>query len=170
MKKVSVVLNTFRRPHSLKLQYDAILNQSIKPQEIFIWKNDPENDTKFNFQDINACISVNNANYGVWSRFAFALNTTSDYICVFDDDTIPGENWFKNCIDCIENQNNGLYGTIGVNFLDLDYNNFALFVHYLKSLYMHEKHRPALKNLVFHHLDPRFLGDYYYCMDQSLCF
>ena len=124
MKKVSVVLNTFRRPHSLKLQYDAILNQSIKPQEIFIWKNDPENDTKFNFQDINACISVNNANYGVWSRFAFALNTTSDYIFVFDDDTIPGENWVKNCIDCIENQNNGLYGTIGVNFLDLDYNNY----------------------------------------------
>ena len=60
-------------------------------------------------------------NYGVWARFAFALNSTSDYVCVFDDDTIPSEKWFENCINCIENENNGLYGTIGVTFNDLDY-------------------------------------------------
>ena len=125
MHKVSVIINCFKRPHSLKTQYDAILNQTIKPEEIFIWKNHPGDDTHFDFSNINAAISLNNANYGVWARFAHALNTTSDYICVFDDDTIPGENWFKNCINCIENENNGLYGTIGVNFNDLDYKSYV---------------------------------------------
>lgn len=125
MKKVSVVLNTFRRPDSLKIQYEALKKQSIEPSEIFLWKNHPENNTEFDFSSVpDVAIAANNANYGVWSRFAFALNATSDYICVFDDDTIPSENWFENCINCIENENNGLYGTIGVVFNDLLYQSY----------------------------------------------
>ena len=124
MKKITAILNCFRRPHTLKQQYDAIVNQTIKPNEILIWKNHPEDETQFDFSEIKqSAISVNNANYGVWARFAFALNSTSDYICVFDDDTIPSENWFKNCIDSIEKQN-GLYGTIGVIFDDLNYSSY----------------------------------------------
>jgi hypothetical protein len=123
--KVTAILNCFRRPHSLNLQYEAIKKQTISPSEIMIWKNHPENNTQFDFSKItDAVISVNNANYGVWARFAFALNASSDYICVFDDDTIPGENWFKNCIENIEKQN-GLYGTIGVKFNDLDYRSYV---------------------------------------------
>ena len=52
------------------------------------------------------------------------MKTTSEYICVLDDDTIPSEKWFENCIHCIENENNGLYGTIGVIFNDLDYRSY----------------------------------------------
>lgn len=124
MKKISVILNCFRRPHSLDAQYNALLSQSIKPYEILVWKNHPESDVSFDFSKINAVISQNNVNYGVWARFAFALNSTGDYICVLDDDTIPGPNWFKNCINCIENENNGLYGTIGVTFNDLNYQSY----------------------------------------------
>lgn len=124
MKTVTAILNCFRRPHTLKLQYEAIMNQSVKPNEILIWKNHPMDDTKFDFENVNAAISANNTNYGVWSRFAFALNSSSDYICVFDDDTIPNTNWFSNCINCIENHQNGLYGTIGVTFNDLNYSSY----------------------------------------------
>lgn len=125
MKSVSVILNCFRRPHSLNLQYEAIKKQSIPPKEILIWKNHPRDNTQFDFSKTeDALISYNNYNYGVWARFAFALNTTSDYICILDDDTIPGENWFANCIDQIENYANGLYGTIGVIFNDLDYSSY----------------------------------------------
>ena len=125
-KSVSVVLNSFRRPHTLKQQYEAVAKQTIKPNEILLWQNHPMDDTKFDLSSIqdNVLISYNNANYGVWARFAFALNTSSDYICIFDDDTIPGENWFKNCIESIENNHNCLYGTIGVIFHDLDYRNY----------------------------------------------
>ena len=124
-KKVSVVLNTYRRPQTLKKQYEAVTTQSVIPTEVLLWKNHPEDETEFNFEGIDGvAIAQNNANYGVWARFAFALTTCSAYICVFDDDTIPGKNWFKNCIDCIENENNGLYGTNGVSFNDLDYDSY----------------------------------------------
>jgi glycosyltransferase involved in cell wall biosynthesis len=124
MKKVSVILNCFRRPHSLKDQYSAVLSQSIKPHEILVWKNDPGVNIPFDFSSINAVVSHNNTNFGVWARFSFALNCTGDYICVLDDDTIPGPNWFANCIECIENEHNGLYGTIGVIFNDLEYRSY----------------------------------------------
>ena len=124
-KEVSVVLNGFRRPFTLEKQYESLKKQSVPAKEIFFWKNHPENNTEFDFSKYNdIAISANNANYGVWARFAFALNSTSDYVCVFDDDTIPSEKWFENCINCIENENNGLYGTIGVTFNDLDYQNY----------------------------------------------
>jgi hypothetical protein len=42
-----------------------------------------------------------------------------DYICVFDDDTIPGNRWFENCISTIE-KHNALIGTIGVYFNKCD--------------------------------------------------
>lgn len=144
MKKVSVILNTFRRPHSLKSQYEAIKKQSVKADEILLWQNYPGENIKFNLDDIDASVASNNYNYGVWARFAHALNTKSDYICVFDDDTIPGENWFKNCINCIENENNGLYGTIGVNFFDLDY------VHYKRHGWANPNEKTEQVDIVGH--------------------
>ena len=107
-KEVSVVLNGFRRPFTLEKQYEAIKKQSIPTKEIFFWKNHPEDNTQFDFSKYNdIAIAANNANYGVWARFAFALNATSEYVCVFDDDTIPSEKWFENCINCIENEQDG---------------------------------------------------------------
>jgi hypothetical protein len=51
----------------------------------------------------------------VWARFAYALNAVSEYVCVIDDDTIPGENWLSNCIETI-NKTPGLLGTRGLIF------------------------------------------------------
>jgi hypothetical protein len=56
-----------------------------------------------------------NKNLGVWARFAFALNAKTEYICVFDDDTIPGPKWLENCLDSMKIRE-GLYGTIGIKF------------------------------------------------------
>ena len=46
-------------------------------------------------------------------RFAFALNAKSEYICIFDDDTIPGRKWLENCYNTIQTRE-GLLGTIGL--------------------------------------------------------
>ena len=53
----------------------------------------------------------------MWARFAFALNAKTEYICVFDDDTIPGSKWLENCYNTIQTHD-GLLGTIGVKFFD----------------------------------------------------
>lgn len=111
--KVAVVLNAFKRTEYLELQLDAIENQTVKPSEIYVWQNTgsviPEH-LKSRF-----ILAECSENLGVWARFAFALNINADYICVFDDDTVPGEKWFENCIDTIK-EHDGLLGTRGLRY------------------------------------------------------
>ena len=54
-------------------------------------------------------------NFGVWARFAYALNSESEYICIFDDDTIPGSRWIENCLNTMQ-ATPGLLGTRGIIF------------------------------------------------------
>ena len=41
------------------------------------------------------------------------------YVCIFDDDTIPGCNWFQNCLDTIKTHR-GLLSTVGVRFTSVN--------------------------------------------------
>lgn len=113
MKTVSVILSGYRRPHTFIEQYNSIVNQTVAPQEVLYWQN-PYDRQHFDQDTINKCKSViSNHNFGVWARFTYALNCKSDYICVIDDDTIPGNRWLENCINSFE-EKPGLYGTIGL--------------------------------------------------------
>ena len=110
---ITVILNGYKRPDYLKTQLDAINNQTVKPDSIMLWQNAGANFDNELTKDI---IHVNsNENFGVWARFAFALNAKTEYICIFDDDTIPGPKWLENCLNTIKTHN-GLLGTIGVVF------------------------------------------------------
>jgi glycosyltransferase involved in cell wall biosynthesis len=110
---VSVVLNGYKRGKFLKEQIEAIKNQTIKPKEILLWQNYGES---FDKKVTESTIHANcNHNFGVWARFAYALNCRSKYICVFDDDTIPGSKWLENCLNTIQTHE-GLLGTVGVVF------------------------------------------------------
>jgi hypothetical protein len=51
----------------------------------------------------------------VWARFSMALNAKSDFVCVIDDDTIPGIKWLENCYNEFQIKE-GLYGTCGYQF------------------------------------------------------
>lgn len=114
---VTVILNGFRRPHRLKEQYDAFVNQSVKPTNIFYWQNTVDG-VEYDNQTSQQCVSAYaNTNFGVWSRFAYALNARTNWVCITDDDTIPGSNWLKNCLETHE-KTPGLLGTIGVIFPD----------------------------------------------------
>lgn len=114
--KITAIINCYKRWESLHLQIEAIERQTIKPFEICLWVNASENFAKFNKQIFNKYKTViSNYNYGVWSRFAHSLNALGDYVCVFDDDTIPGSKWFENCITEM-NKQEGLYGTRGLIF------------------------------------------------------
>jgi glycosyltransferase involved in cell wall biosynthesis len=113
---VSVVLTLYKRPENLELQLEAIENQTLKPKEILLYQDGtgdtvkiPEHlKTRFSF------IEVNPVNVGVWGRFSFALEHTGGmYVCVFDDDTIPGARWLENCHTEMLKQE-GLYGAIGI--------------------------------------------------------
>lgn len=115
---VTVILNGFRRPQYLKEQIEAIKNQTIYPKEILYWQNNYDT-VRIIYRDdiINSnCIAARcNSNLGVWARFAFALNVRTNWVCILDDDTIPGARWLENCISTYKDYP-GLLGTIGLIF------------------------------------------------------
>jgi glycosyltransferase involved in cell wall biosynthesis len=120
METISVILNSYKRTRWFSEQLDAIKSQSLQPNEIFVWQNKsdaPSIDQKLKDEVIFVDC---NKNLGVWARFSLALNCRSDYIAIFDDDTIPGKNWLQNCVDTYKT-NPGLLGTVGVVFGDKYY-------------------------------------------------
>jgi hypothetical protein len=111
---ITVVLNEYRRGiKQLVEQLNAVQRQTIKADEVLIWHNGGQASSAPS-PLISARCSVN---LGVWARFAFALNATSEYVCVLDDDTIPGERWFENCLATIR-QREALLGTVGILYID----------------------------------------------------
>lgn len=114
MSLVTVILNGYKRSYSIQQQYDAIKNQSIKDIQIFYWINLTQDSTNIPQAIINDTYSIiSNTNFGVWGRFSIALNAITPYICVIDDDTIPGSRWIENCLNTIEKYN-GIITTRGV--------------------------------------------------------
>ena len=111
--KISVILNVYKRSSNFEIQLNAVKSQSISPFEILVWENGTEQVPE-EFRE-GLTISRGGKNFGVWARFAYALNATGDYICVFDDDTIPGNRWLENCYKTML-KTPGLLGTRGVIF------------------------------------------------------
>jgi GT2 family glycosyltransferase len=115
---ITAVLTLYKRPYTLIEQIIALKKQSIPPENIIIWKNYSEGIEMPKIPDNlnkNIIVIESSKNFGVWARFYVGLLVNSMYICVFDDDTIPGKDWFKNCLDTM-NTHCGLLGTIGLRF------------------------------------------------------
>jgi len=116
---ITVVLNGYRRTGYLDEQVDALLAQTVKPAEIMIWHNATDSDTIQQNKDIasRTVSAYSNKNFGVWARFAFALNAQTEFVAMFDDDVIPGRRWLENCLETM-NEREALLGAIGVLYLD----------------------------------------------------
>jgi hypothetical protein len=120
MSDITAIINVYKRPHTIDAQLAAIQAQTIPPQCIFIWNNGNREVDLSKYKDMpNIRVFDNNFNYGVWSRFLIGFLAPTQYICIFDDDTLPGVRWFENCLSSMEKQK-ALYGTIGVVFKELD--------------------------------------------------
>jgi len=111
---ITVILNGYKRADNLNEQLEALRNQSVQPDEILFWYNNPGDNDLINY-DIGAEIpgAYCNYNFGVWARFAFAFMAKNPYVCIFDDDTIPGSKWLENCMNTMKT-NEGLLGTVGL--------------------------------------------------------
>lgn len=115
---ISVVLNLYKRPENLEQQIDAINNQTLKAKEIILFQDGTEDDEKIvipeNAKKSLKIIKSSPVNVGVYGRFKFAQEyASSTFVCIFDDDTIPGKDWLANCFNEFIQQE-GLYGTIGI--------------------------------------------------------
>lgn len=115
---ITVVLSAYKRIEYLQLQIDAIKNQSLKPKQILLFQDGINGKEKVKIPEKILkqfdLVEISKTNKGVWARFDFARkNVKTKYVCIFDDDTIPGPRWLENCVREMQKQE-GLYGTIGI--------------------------------------------------------
>lgn len=116
---IDVVLSAYKRPEVLAQQFEAIKNQTLKPRNIFLYQDAVQFGDKV-ILDENILKQLDGyhiaeENGGVWKRFEYAAKIAkSPYVCVFDDDTIPGRRWLENCHMNIVAEDGGIFGTNGV--------------------------------------------------------
>lgn len=111
---ITVILNCYKRPQYLQEQIEAIRSQTVKPLDIWIWYNKPENQDQYDLNDLGCKVITCNHNFKFHGRFALGLLAQTEYVAFFDDDTIPGNKWFENCLNTIQSGNDGILGTIGI--------------------------------------------------------
>jgi hypothetical protein len=119
---ITCIINCYKRWDGLGLIVNALKKQSKLPSEIHVLFNTTPPQKVLSALRSDALITnilCSDANLGVWHRFAYALNAKTEYICIFDDDTIPGNRWLENCLTCMQRRE-GLYGTVGLRLLDVE--------------------------------------------------
>ncbi|MBI4738319.1 glycosyltransferase family 2 protein, partial [Candidatus Woesearchaeota archaeon] len=122
--KISVILTAWQRPQYLEEQVERILSQTVVPCEIVLWYNKPskgKGSTDYrqllHFKnDHRVKKIICDCNFGIIPRFALASCMEGDYVCIFDDDTMPGTRWLENCLNVVDTKQ-ALCGTIGIRYL-----------------------------------------------------
>lgn len=110
---ITAILNGYKRPQALQEQIQSLKDQTVPPEEILIWYNIPEDGIDDSL--LNSATAISRTNLGVWARFFYAFNARTEYVAIFDDDTIPGKKWFENCLDTMSKQE-GLLGANGLRW------------------------------------------------------
>ncbi len=122
--KISVILTAWARPQYIEEQVERVLEQTVPPHEIVLWYNNPppqkgflEMKQRVNFKNEKHVKKILcDHNFGIIPRFAIAPAMEGEYVCIFDDDTMPGERWLENCLNYVDKEK-VLCGTIGLRYL-----------------------------------------------------
>jgi len=111
---ITVILNAYRRPYNLQMQIDAIRNQTHPPKQIWLWVNAHEENKDFDFGSLDIDrLFHNDYNWKFYGRFAAALLADTEYVALYDDDTIPGSRWHENCLQTMKTHP-GILGSAGI--------------------------------------------------------
>lgn len=108
----SAVITVYKRQDYLGEQLRAIQDQSVPPDQIVVLQNeshveiDPFLLDKYEVKVIQSDIN------SLYFRWIVGYLLDSCYICVFDDDVIPGHRWIESCIYACE-KFNALVGPSG---------------------------------------------------------
>jgi hypothetical protein len=93
---------------------DAIRAQSIKPAQIWLWINYHEDNKDFDPETLGVDrVFKNDFNWKFYGRFAAALLADTEYVALYDDDTIPGRRWHENCLETMKTHE-GIMGSAGI--------------------------------------------------------
>jgi glycosyltransferase involved in cell wall biosynthesis len=95
-----VVLTVHLRPQSFIPQLELIHAQSVRPQQIWAVVNAQDDVTRdMVFRSGLDQVYFANPNSGFYSRFALSGLAQTDWVCLLDDDCLPGLEWFETCLE-----------------------------------------------------------------------
>lgn len=119
MSDITAILTVYRRPYTLVEQLNAIRNQSVPPRAIWAFAQEPSEETVTRLAGLGLdrviCCDPNSYYH---LRFAVAMAVQTQFACIFDDDAIPGNRWFENCLQSMQRAP-GILGTHGTTYIDL---------------------------------------------------
>lgn len=95
---ITTILQTYKRPNYIIEQINAIKQQTLSSNIIIV---ENEGGCKFDYPEDITHVIRSSKNMKFHLRFAIGLLADTEYIAFFDDDSIPGCNWYKNCVDTI---------------------------------------------------------------------
>jgi len=115
MSSITTIFNVYRRPQNLQMQVDAVLNQTVQSEQIWVWRNHHEDSQNLDLKSVRGLTRWINSDYNwkFYGRFAAALLADTEYVAIFDDDTVPGNDWFRNCLETMKTHE-GILGSAGV--------------------------------------------------------
>tara|TARA_Y100000310_G_C20607516_1_gene776295 strand:- start:110 stop:814 length:705 start_codon:yes stop_codon:yes gene_type:complete len=102
--KLSVILTAYKRDY-FDEQITSILNQTLKPDVIYIWQNGSHINVDKYRNKYGVRLVKSDDNFSFFSRFVFAHLMKTDYVAIFDDDMIPGPQWLENCMELHRRRN-----------------------------------------------------------------
>jgi O-antigen biosynthesis protein len=121
MADVTVILTAYRRPELLCDQARSIRAQTEPAQEIWAWANEPGPSMLSALERAGLDrVVTSSQNAFVHARFALALTARTEFVALFDDDTLPGRRWLENCLTTFR-QTPGILGSAGVRLRGADY-------------------------------------------------
>jgi len=110
---ITAILNCYKRPEYLKEQIEALKSQTIKLDNIWLWVNNCKENKKFNPYNLGLDkVFKSDTNCKYHARFTIGLLAQTDYVAFFDDDTMPGDMWFENCLNTMK-ETPGILGGAG---------------------------------------------------------
>ena len=107
-EQVTVILTCWKR-NNFDEQIASIAKQSKRPKEIWVWQN--ESHVKLEKEELEkhgipvSIIKSEDINFKFHGRFTLPLLCDTEYVAIFDDDTIPGELWLENCLRLSKEKN-----------------------------------------------------------------
>lgn len=105
---VTVVLSAFTRPALLEAQVDALRKGTRIPATVMVLAaaDAPVADALAAGSPWVEHGPLPHNLYGIpttpWERFFVAQNVSTKYVCILDDDCVPGAGWLEACVDAME--------------------------------------------------------------------
>ena len=116
MDGITVILTTYRRPHALLPQIEAVRAQMVVPGPgVGLGQRAHRRHGELGPAGANPdrVVRGRSTNALFHARFGLALTAPTEYVAVFDDDAVPGPGWFANCLETMR-RTPGILGTAGV--------------------------------------------------------